>query len=123
MFMKKNTTKIFFLGFMITIIFVSNTACAARTVIIPENTAAILFIDSNGKIFSVADGKGEPAKPCSLPAERKPNSPPCKSLIKSTTWNRGDFMDVFVHKTNPCYMTLFVGGAQVEIPLPDAYCR
>jgi hypothetical protein len=102
------------------IIFTANMACAGNTVKVPDNTAAILYIDKDGKIIP-ADANGKKVKPCTLPSEKAENV--CHSLIKSTTLKRGDFVDIFVNHQNPCYITIFIGGMQVEIPVPDAYCQ
>jgi hypothetical protein len=87
---------------------------------VPDNTAAILFIDKDGKV-TPADANGKKVKPCTLPIEKAENA--CRSLMKSTTLKRGDLVDILVNHQNPCYITIFIGGMQVEIPVPDEYCK
>lgn len=120
MLKQQYTSRFIFLGLMMVVILAANTACAGDTVKVPDNTAAILFIDKDGKIIP-ADANGKRVKPCTLPAEKGEST--CQSLIKSTTLKRGEIVDIFFNQQNPCYITIFIGGMQVEIPVPDAYCQ
>ena len=123
MVMKKNTTKFFFLSFMMVIILTSNTACAGGTVTVPDNTAAILFISENGKVIEVNDAKGMRVQRCALPgqAKRYAELPVCKP-IPSIPSDRGEPIDIFFNSQNPCYITIFIAGQQVKIPVDDKYC-
>jgi hypothetical protein len=113
MFMKKNTSRIFFLVWIMVIIFISSTACAQGPVPVPNNTVAILAVDKNGKITAL-DLQGNVIKKCKLKGQSG-SEKLCKSLDGPATVGRGDFVMTFKQKKNPCYIPIFLGGYQIEI--------
>ena len=113
----KYTSLFIFTGLVMVIIFAAITACAGQ-IEIPKGTMAILFIGEDGKVVQVADMKGELLKPCYLPSQKK--DPVCKEILIT---GRGEAIDIFFNRKNPCYITIFIGGNQVEIRVPDKYCQ
>ena len=125
----KNTSLFILLGLMMVALLAANSACAGEKVAIPPGTAAVVFIGENGKVLGVANGKGaRPDMWCAMPGhpeagklQEKFKIPKCE-LKKDVTVNRGEPIDVFYSQQNPCYITLYIGGQQVTIPVPPQYC-
>ncbi|OEU71595.1 MAG: hypothetical protein BA863_15855 [Desulfovibrio sp. S3730MH75] len=136
MLIKKNVFPIFLVSWIIVIILIYNAAYAGETVKVPKGTVAILFINQKAEITAVGtDGKIlDKCELCTPELLKKlhvdscekavkialkdPELKLCKSLMNATMLKRGEIVEVFVNHTNPCYITIFIDGYQVEVPIP-----